>query len=290
MLWIALALLTAFFNATAATLAKQGLSELRPWEMGMVPTAFAGLICLAILPFIEIPPLDAAFWWAWGLSLPLMVVALYFQYSAIQLSPLSLTMPYLSFTPAFVICTGYLLLGEVLNVWGVLGVLFIAAGGYVLNLEVGSGRGLADPIRAVFREPGAWRMLVTAIIFSLTGVFGRMGVLHSSPMFFGLTMLPALGGLFVASGIILRQARFSSLWKKPRAAALAGTCVALEVICHHLSIALAKSAYMLAVKRLNTLISVIYGGLVFQEKNMAIRLSGTMLMLLGVAMIGLLGK
>jgi hypothetical protein len=47
---------------------------------------------------------------------------------------------------------------------------------------------------------------------------------------------------------------------------------------------------MLAVKRLNTLISVIYGGLVFQEKNMAIRLSGTLLMLLGVAMIGLLGK
>ncbi|MBS3779992.1 MAG: hypothetical protein KGY41_06325, partial [Desulfovermiculus sp.] len=43
-----------------------------------------------------------------------------------------------------------------------------------------------------------------------------------------------------------------------------------------LSIALAKSAYMLAVKRLNTLISVIYGGLVFQEKNMAIRLCGTL--------------
>ena len=117
-----------------------------------------------------------------------------------------------------------------------------------------------------------------------------MGVLHSSPMFFGLTMLPALGALFVASGILLRRARLSSLWKKPRAAALAGLCVALEIICHHFSIALAKSAYMLAVKRLNTLISVIYGGLVFKERNMAIRLSGTLLMLRGVAMIGLLGK
>jgi uncharacterized membrane protein len=109
-------------------------------------------------------------------------------------------------------------------------------------------------------------------------------------MFFGLTMLPALGALFVVSGIILGQARLSSLWKKPRAAVLAGTCVTLEIICHHLSIALAKSAYMLAVKRLNTLISVIYGGLVFQEKNMVVRLSGTLLMLLGVVMIGLLGK
>lgn len=290
MLWITLALFTAFFNASAATVAKHGLSDLRPWEMGMVPTACAGLICLALLPFIQVPQLDAAFWWAWGLSLPLMVVALYFQYSAIRLSPLSLTMPYLSFTPAFVILTGFLLLEEVLNAWGLLGVLSIAAGGYVLHLDPGSGRGLTDPIRAVFREPGSWRMLVTAIIFSLTGVFGRMGVLHSSPLFFGLTMLPALGALFVITGIVLRQARLSSLWKKPQAAALAGLCVALEIICHHFAIALTKSAYMLAVKRLNTLISVIYGGVVFKEKNMLVRLSGTLLMFLGVAMIGLLGE
>ncbi|MCF8030928.1 MAG: DMT family transporter [Desulfohalobiaceae bacterium] len=290
MLWIVLALATAFFNASAATLAKRGLSELQPWEMGMIPTAYAGLFCLVLLPLIEIPELDAAFWWAWGLSLPLMVVALYFQFSAIQLSPLSLTMPYLSFTPAFVIFTGFVLLGEVLNLWGILGVLSIAAGGYVLNVELGSGRGLLDPVKAVFREPGSWRMLVTAGIFSLTGVFGRMGVLHSSPMFFALTMLPALGSLFVATGFLLGRARISSLWKKPRSALLAGLCVALEIICHHFSIALAKSAYMLAVKRLNTLISVIFGRFVFKERNIAVRLSGTLLMILGVAMIGLLGK
>jgi len=55
MLWIALTLATAFFNATAATLAKGGLSKLRPWEMGMIPTAYAGLFCLILLPLIEIP-------------------------------------------------------------------------------------------------------------------------------------------------------------------------------------------------------------------------------------------
>jgi len=290
MLWIALALATAFFNASAATIAKRGLSDLRSWEMGMIPTAYAGFFCLLLLPFIRIPELDAAFWWAWGLTLPLMVVALYFQYSAIQRSPLSLTMPYLSFTPAIVILTGFLILEEVLNWWGILGVLSIAAGGYVLNVELGSGRGLADPVKAVFREPGSWRMLVTATIFSLTGVFGRMGVLHSSPMFFGLTVLPALGLLFVVSGVATRQARLSSMWQKPRAAAMAGLCVGLEIICHHFAIGLVKAAYMLAVKRLNTLISVIYGGLVFKEKNIAVRLTGTLLMFLGVAMIGLLGE
>jgi drug/metabolite transporter (DMT)-like permease len=290
MLWILLALATAFFNASAATVTKRYFSDLPPWEMGMIPTVYAGLLCLLLLPFIDIPRLDSVFWWAWGLSVPLMVIALFFQYWAIKLSPLSLTMPYLSFTPAFVILTGFLLMDEILNVWGLLGVLSIAFGGYVLNVERGSGRGLADPIKAVFREPGSWRMLVTAIIFSLTGVFGRMGVLHSSPLFFGLTLFPALALAFLLTGLILGQTRLSSLWLKPGPAVLAGTCVTLEILFHHLSIALVKSAYMLAVKRLNTLISVIYGGLIFREQNIAVRLAGTALMLLGVAMIGLLGE
>jgi drug/metabolite transporter (DMT)-like permease len=290
MLWLVLALLTALFNASAVTIVKRHFSHSRPWEMGMIPLAYGGVLCLLLLPFIEIPQLDAMFWWAWVASIPLLLVANFFQYWAIGLSPLSLTMPYLSFTPAFVIITGFVILGETLNLWGILGVLFIACGGYVLNVERGSGRGLSDPIKAVFREPGSWRMLVTAIIFSVCGVLGRMGVLHSSPLFFGLTLFPALGASFILVGVASRQARLSSLWRKPYPALWAGLCVFLEIVCHHFSIALAKAAYMLAVKRLNTLISVIYGGIIFREKNIAIRLCGTVLMILGVALIGLLGR
>lgn len=290
MLWFVLALATAFFNASAATVAKKHFSSYRPWEIGMIPTAYAGLFCLLILPFIDVPQLNPVFWWAWGLSIPLLLVSLFFQYWAIGLSPLSLTMPYLSFTPAFVIVTGFLILGETLNVWGLTGVLSIVCGGYVLNVEPGSGRGLADPLKAVFREPGSWRMLITAIIFSLCGVLGRLGVLHSSPLFFALTLFPALGAAFVLVGLMTRQARLANLWKAPGPAILAGLCITLEIICHHFSISMAKAAYMLAVKRLNTLISVLYGGLIFKEKNLTVRLAGTTLMILGVALIGLLGK
>ncbi|MCF8038983.1 MAG: DMT family transporter [Desulfohalobiaceae bacterium] len=290
MFWLILSVATAFFNASAATVTKRYFSHLRPWEIGMIPTVYGGTICLVILPFIPVPPLDAAFWLAWSLSLPLLVTALFFQYWAIGLSPLSLTMPYLSFTPVFVIITGFVILGEVLNLWGLLGVVAIAAGGYVLNVEPGGRRGLADPVKAVFREPGSWRMLVTAILFSVCGVLGRLGVLHSSPLFFGLALYPALGAAFLLFGLISGRARLSSLWTNPGPALLAGSCLAVEVICHHLAISLTKAAYMLAVKRLNTLISVIYGGVVFREANIKVRLAGTVLMILGVATIGLLGR
>jgi drug/metabolite transporter (DMT)-like permease len=290
MLWLPLSILTAFFNASAATVTKRHFSDMRPWEIGMIPNAYAGAMCLLILPFIEVPDLDPAFWWALGLSVPLLVTALFFQYRAIQLSPLSLTMPYLSFTPAFVIVTGFLILGETLNLWGLAGVLSIAVGGYVLNVEPGSGRGVFDPIKAAFREPGSWRMLITAAIFSVAGVLGRMGVLHSSPLFFALTLFPAMGATFVVIGLATGLARPSSLVKSPRWALLAGLCVTLEITAHHVAISMAKAAYMLAVKRLNTLISVIYGGMVFKERNIWVRLGGTGLMIAGVTMIGLLGE
>jgi hypothetical protein len=109
-------------------------------------------------------------------------------------------------------------------------------------------------------------------------------------MFFAMTLFPAMGATFVAVGISTRLAKPQSLVRAPGPALLAGLLVTLEIITHHIAIGLAKAAYMLAVKRLNTLISVIYGGVLFKEKNIAIRMAGTVLMIAGVAMIGILGQ
>eukprot|EP00798_Chlamydomonas_sp_ICE-L_P008149 gene8149-1402_t len=52
---------------------------------------------------------------------------------ALHLSPLSLTIPYLSFTPAFLIVTAFIFVGEVPSPSGVAGVSIVACGGYLLS-------------------------------------------------------------------------------------------------------------------------------------------------------------
>ena len=47
---------------------------------------------------------------------------------------------------------------------------------------------------------------------------------------------------------------------------------------------------MISVKRLSILISIIYGGIIFNEKNIAIRFCGGLLMLSGAVLIILKGK
>ena len=52
---------------------------------------------------------------------------------ALTISPVSLTVPYLSFTPAVLLITSYFMLGEVPEATGVLGVVIMTAGAYGLN-------------------------------------------------------------------------------------------------------------------------------------------------------------
>ena len=63
---------------------------------------------------------------------------------ALTLSPVSLSVPYLAFTPALLLFTSYWTLGEKPNAYGVAGVTVLAAGAYALNAVAGGGTGGAS--------------------------------------------------------------------------------------------------------------------------------------------------
>ena len=59
---------------------------------------------------------------------------------ALQLSPVSLSVPYLAFTPALLLVTSYFMLGEQPDLNGVVGVIIMTAGAYGLNTAGGKDR------------------------------------------------------------------------------------------------------------------------------------------------------
>jgi uncharacterized membrane protein len=66
---------------------------------------------------------------------------------------------------------------------------------------------------------------------------------------------------------------------------LIGACQALMAICHFKAISMILVSYMISVKRLSLLLSVLFGGLFFHEEHIKERLSGSLLMLVGVVLI-----
>lgn len=138
--------------------------------------------------------------WSFLFSLPINFISFFIYMRAIQVSPLSLTLPYLAFTPAFMIFTGYVFLDEMPNQWGIAGIILTCCGGYVLNLEPGR-YSVLEPIKAVLRKTGSWLMLIVALIFAFGAVIGKVGIVHSSPLFFTISFFAVLS--FVTSLVLL---------------------------------------------------------------------------------------
>jgi drug/metabolite transporter (DMT)-like permease len=289
MLWLILSLLTALAVASQDAWVKKHFSHLSAYDMLAFPFLFSLPLFALSIPFIPIPPLDAAFYWCFLVSLPINFVPFFIYMAAIRVSPLSLTLPYLAFTPAFMIFTGYVFLAETPNFGGLSGIVITCIGGYVLNLEPDRRSWLA-PIKAVFKETGSWLMLIVALIFSFSAVIGKKGILHSSPLFFTMTLFAVLSFLAILVLLVLGKVRLQTFRDDWAKGMVAGLMFFIHALAHGFAISLVKASYMISVKRLSVLIGIIYGRLFFKEKYIAVRLVGAGLMVAGAVLITLWGK
>ena len=289
MLWLILSLLTALAVASQDAWVKKHFSHLTAYDMLAFPFMFSLPLFVIAVPIIPVPPLDDTFYWSFLISLPLNFIPFFIYMKAIRTSPLSLTLPYLAFTPAFMIFTGYVFLGEIPNTWGLAGIVITCIGGYVLNLESGRHSFWA-PIKAVFKETGSWLMLIVALLFSFSAVIGKKGILHSSPLFFTMTFFAALSFLTLVVLLALGKIHLKTFRDDWAKGMVAGALFFVHALSHGFAISMVKASYMISVKRLSALIGIIYGGLFFNEKYVAVRLMGAGLMVAGAVLITIWGK
>ncbi len=284
MTWFAFAILTAFSVALHDTWVKKWFSSLSAYEMFAIPLLYSLPLAAVTLLFVEVPSLDPVFFWAFCISLPFNAVPFFLYIRAIQISPLSLTVPYLAFTPVFMIGTGWLVLGELPDAWGIGGIAVVCLGSYVLNIDP-ENPSLLAPFRAVLTETGSWLMVIVSFIFSISAVFGKLAIVHSSALFFQMSFFVVLNllilGLFAAMGKI-RVAVFA---RYPVKGLVAGVLFYGHIFFHGFGISMTKAAYMVSVKRLSIVFGVIFGGLVFREENFPVRLLGAVLMFSGAVVI-----
>ena len=285
--WFVLSLACAYFMSTGEVLSKVLMRDNDEWTVGCA-------IILVSLPFLlplligrDSFPLSQDLILVVGIAIPFEILAYYIYLSAIRIAPLSLSVPYLSFTPVFAILTAALVLQERISFHGLMGILMVTVGAYVLNIELFIHHPLA-PFKAIFKSPGSWRMLIVALIWSLTSTLGKKGVQLSDPVFFGIFYMLTISipMLAIAGWRIKRRTATvnlkgrNSMWLL-----LGGLVTALATMAHYHAIKLAPVSYMIAVKRTSLIFSVLYGGLIFKEERIRLRLLGTSIMLSGVVIL-----
>jgi uncharacterized membrane protein len=208
---------------------------------------------------------------------------------ALKVSPLSLTVPFLAFTPGFIILTGWIILGEKISAGGFSGIILIIAGAYLLNLSK-TRDGLLEPLKAIFREPGSRLMLPVSFLYAFTSTIGKLAIIHSNPYFFGIIYNMALAmlmALFLPAAAYAEPVK--TLLRKPVIGLILGALIATTIFSHMLAISMTNVAYMISLKRTSLLFGVLYGAFWFKEEKITERLTGAIIMITGVFLIGWCG-
>jgi len=288
MAWFFLSLAAALTLATSDAFTKRYFGHLSAYEMGVARLSYAFPWLLVALWFVPWPRLDRVFFLCLAVGLPLECLAFYCYMRAIKVSPLSISLPFLAFTPVFVIVTGNLILGESVRMFGCAGIMLIVIGSYCLNLSH-IKTGLLAPFKAILREPGSRLMLFVSFVYSMTATIGKLAILHSNPYFFGVVYFVIFTVIMVSFFPVVSDVKLSHITERPWAGFVLGATVALMIFSHMLAISMVEAAYMLSLKRTSLLFGVLYGAVWFKEERIRERLTGAVIMIAGVLLIGWFG-
>jgi drug/metabolite transporter (DMT)-like permease len=274
---LATALFTSFYDVIMKTVSKKVDSYLLVWSWVVFPLPFIILFLLKT----GWPQISPGFYVALTASTVVLFFASIFYIKAIKSSPLSITMPMLTFTPLFLLVTSWVMLNERPRGIGLVGVLLIIAGSYVLNIK-DRAEGYLAPWKNLIKQRGPKYMLIVALLYSIGANCDKIGVVNSSPAAWIVSIHSSLSILFTI--VLMRKGRnlqrqFVAYW--PYLIGI-GLCTALALICQMSAITLTIVPYLIAIKRTSVIFSSLLGFLFFKEKHMKERLVGMTIMIIGV--------
>lgn len=288
--WLSLTLVCAFALASSDAAAKHWLKGHSAWDTMLVRLGLAGLLLSPVLYWQQPAQLTAGFWIWMAILTPLEIAAMLLYMRAIRDHALSLTLPYMAFTPVFIIVTGYLILGEVVTARGLAGITLVLAGSWLLNFEQLNRltlKSLFAPFGAILRNPGSRIMLLAAFIYSLTAAGGKAAMNEVGSEGFGALYFTIVGGISLLLIALIRPRAFRIVKQKPAASLLVAALMAVMVVSHFMALDQVEAAYMITVKRTSLLFGILYGALLFGERHLGRHLLSGCLMVTGVAMIAL---
>ena len=286
MIWLIYAFLTALSNSLIDVFGKRSLNKINEYTVAFSLRLFAVFFLLPIFFFVEIPIINNPFWISLIVSGTLNAIAIVLYMKAIKSSDLSITIPFITFTPLFLLLTSPLILSEFPSTIGVFGVLLIVAGAYFMKIKE-KKKGFLSPFKHILKEKGPRLMLVVAFIYSISSNFDKIGVVNSSPLFWAISM--NLFNVLILFPVVYFKSSsgFKEFEKHWKSVVPIGLFMAAMIFFQMNAIEIGQVTYVISIKRTSAIMSVIFGVLIFKDKGIKERLLGAVLMVLGVVLITL---
>ncbi len=243
---------------------------------------WSGLYLLYYVHFLML----LIFYYALIVTTSINYIATILIYKSLNKGDISLVIPFKSLTPLFLVLTSYLILNESPNFLGFLGILFIVLGSYLMVFN--KNKNLFTPFKQIFKNKDIMFMIIAAFLFSISLNYDKLLIQNSDP-YFGVSIVYAiLSILFFITYFLSKPNKDSSLnMTKIKLPALILTAIAVSLVAITMNVALTYQivSYVTAIKRTSAIFVVLYGLVLFKEKNIKQRLIASAFMVIGAILI-----
>jgi drug/metabolite transporter (DMT)-like permease len=286
-MWLFLGLISAISDASKNVLAKHNTKTFNSFVVTWAWSTYSLIFLLPLMFFGGIPSLDTSFWVAFVLVIILDFVSLLLYVEGIKRSELSLSLPLLAFTPLFLLLSGFLIGKEFPSVQGLIGVLCIMVGAYLLNFKKNQ-KHLLEPFQHLFNDTGSKMMLGVAVVWGVTGSLHKVAIQHSNAYFYSGFSVLVLSLLFTPLAYFSDKAQFLEAIKPKNLKQLVpvGLLDGLTVLTQMLGQSIALSVLVISLKRTSIIFSSVLSWYFFKE-NIKQRLFPITIMVCGVILIAL---
>jgi drug/metabolite transporter (DMT)-like permease len=242
------------------------------------------IVCLLIIVFINLPLLPFQFWVFAVLGGIAGALGNGFIVKALQYGELSILGPINSYKSVVGIVGGIILLGEIPNVWGILGIALIILGSWFV-LDTTAERFSFALLKRSDIQYRLWAMILTAI----EAVFVKKVILLSSVTIAFISWC-CFGALF--SFVLLFVYRLElkkesgKIGKEHiRIFTLLILCIATMQLTTNYAFENMDVGYALSLFQLSTIVSVLFGYKFFKELDIRKKLTGSAIMIIGSIVI-----
>lgn len=285
MFWAFLSLFSGLGDAILYSMVKKFKSA-NTAVLLFVQHAFALPFLAAFLYFHYPNYINPSIYWITILNAVLLLVSGYFLRRALQTSQISISLPMLSFTPLFLLVISYFSFGERPDFPGLLGIVLIVIGAYIINVKTGSG--FLGPLKSLYTIKGSFYILMVSFVWAITSSLFKAGINYSNPMFYTTFVYLVMTLMMIPFMIPKYNEKVSELRSNFKPFLLMGFVSAAMTSMASIAMTLENVAYVIALKRSSLVFSILIGYFYFKERGIRRALAGTLIMLVGGACITLI--
>lgn len=282
-MWLIFALLNPLSESIRSLISKKTSEKVDPLVIAWSNYVLPFFCFLPGIFYIELK-FSSQFWVAVSITAIINLTATIFYNKALAYGDISSVMPMLSFTPLFLLLTSPILIGEFPNVYGLIGILLIVSGSYLLNLKAAQ-KGFFEPLKSLIKNRGTRYMLFVAFIWSISANFDKISI-NSSSLYQHLIFINIIVFTLLTSLVSIKK-KFNkkNLLENKKPLIWISILAVGSFIFHMAALSLTLVAYVIALKRLSGLLAVFFGFYFFKEAEIKSRLLGAIIMFTGVIFI-----